>query len=132
MKNSLDKNKNSKESKVPTLSDFNIEEERKSLIDMTKISLQMTEFIYESETPISESEKPFTSVYRAMKDEIHLMMTKDEKFKDNVVFLLRSEMTPNLVSSNTNQKEPSKRGSNFSTNEKRFFFSACSSREETM
>ena len=103
MKKSLDKNKNSKESKVPTLSDFNIEEARKSLIDMTKISLQMTEFIYESETQISESEKPFTFVYRTMKDEIHRMMTKDEKFKDNVVFLLRSEMTPNLVSSRVGQ-----------------------------
>ena len=90
---------------------------------MTKIGLQMTEFIYESETPISESEKPFTSVYRAMKDEIHLMMTKDEKFKDNVVFLLRSEMTPNLVSSKNNQKEPSKRGSNFSTNKTVLLFS---------
>ena len=93
MRKSLDNNKKTKESKVPTLSDFNIEEARKSLIDMTKIGLQMTEFIYESETQISESKKPFTSVYHAMKDEIHLMMTKDEKFKDNVVFLLRSEMT---------------------------------------
>ena len=37
MKKSLDKNKKSKESKVPILSDFNIEEARKSLIDMTKI-----------------------------------------------------------------------------------------------
>ena len=51
MKKSLSKNKKSNESKVPTLSDFNIEEARKSLIDMTKIGLQMTEFIYESETP---------------------------------------------------------------------------------
>ena len=121
MRNSLEKNKKSKESKVPTLSDFKVEEARKSLIDMTKISLQMTEFIYESETPISESEKPFTSVYRDMKDEIHLMMTKDEKFKDNVVFLLRSEMTPNLVSTKKNKKEPSnetpsKSGSTLSTN----------------
>ena len=120
MKKSLDKIKKSKEFKVPTLSDFNIEEARKSLIDMTRVSLQMTEFIYESETPISESEKPFTCVYRAMKDEIHLMMTKDEKFKDNVVFLLRSEMTLNLVSSKDNDKElfketPSKSGCTFSS-----------------
>ena len=43
MRKSLDKNKKSKESKVPTLSDFNIEEARKSLIDMSKISLQMAD-----------------------------------------------------------------------------------------